>query len=61
MSATRKAHCLRELGRTATPHQRGGSLVADRARCAPTHNGARFHDLMDRIYMRDVLWEAWRR
>ena len=55
-------------GRTGSNHP-GGRGSIDKVRqlqrrlwsVAKQQPGRRFHALMDRIYRRDVLWEAWRR
>ena len=55
-------------GRTGSNHP-GGHQTIDKVRqlqrrlwsVAKQQPGRRFHALMDRIYRRDVLWEAWRR
>jgi group II intron reverse transcriptase/maturase len=55
-------------GRTGSNHP-GGRESIDHVRqlqrrlwsAAKQQPGRRFHALMDRIYRRDVLWEAWRR
>jgi RNA-directed DNA polymerase len=55
-------------GRTGSNHP-GGRASIDKVRqlqrrlwsAAKQHPGRRFHALLDRIYRRDVLWEAWTR
>src|SRR6266508_2467014 len=55
-------------GRTGSNHP-GGRGYVDKVRqlqrrlwsAAKQQPGRRFHALLDRIYRRDVLWEAWRR
>jgi RNA-directed DNA polymerase len=55
-------------GRTGSNHP-GGRESTDKVRqlqrrlwsAAKEQPGRRFHALLDRIYRRDVLWEAWRR
>jgi RNA-directed DNA polymerase len=44
-----------------TPKEKVGELQRKLYVCAKQSTTRRFHALYDRIYRRDVLWEAWRR
>ena len=46
---------------TNTPNEKVRQLQRKLWVCAKTSKLRRFHALYDRIYRRDVLWEAWRR
>ena len=44
-----------------TPNEKVRQLQRKLWVCAKRSKTRRFHALYDRIYRRDVLWEAWRR
>jgi len=46
---------------TNTPNEKVRQLQRRLWVCAKSSKTRRFHALYDRIYRRDVLWEAWRR
>ena len=46
---------------TNTPNEKVRQLQGKLCVCAKASKTRRFHALYDRIYRRDVLWEAWRR